>query len=398
MKKKILILHHGSGLGGGLIALLGLIDELKEDYDVSVFCIFKSDAIDYLKARDIEVYTPKKETFYSKYNLYIHSEASFNNIPSFIKFFYYFILSFLNSVIFSKSELKVFSDKFDIFYLNSLFVSDWLLYSKKYFKNVVVHVREPLAKGIFGFRKNIFRCLLKKYSDLIICVSEDNKTRVNIPDKSIRVYDPVVLLGRADPNFEVFKEPNKKYFTYLGGSQRIKGFEQFVNSLEYLEDDIKIFFLGGLTELEENTQTFSFKIRSLFSKYTRKKLKELRIKFYKSNKIEFIGKTDNVFNYYEESVAIICPFAKPHACLPILEAYSVGKPVIVSNVEGMDEHFSNKIMEVFKNHNSKELADKINIMARFKEEELLDISRLAKERYNKIKFSNPSINALLKNL
>lgn len=37
--------------------------------------------------------------------------------------------------------------------------------------------------------EKMFRNLIKKYSDLIICVSEDNKKRVNLNDKSVRVYD-----------------------------------------------------------------------------------------------------------------------------------------------------------------------------------------------------------------
>lgn len=387
--KKVLIIHHGSGLGGGLIALIGLIRELKEQYHVSVLCIFKSDAIDYLKREGIEVLTPKNNFFYSRYNLYIHSEASYNNPLSAFKFFYFFLLNLLNMFYFSKKEFEIYAGKFDILYLNSLFLSDWLIHSRSFFSRVIVHDREPLAKGIMGIRKTLFRIVLNKYADVIFCVSEDNKRRINLPHKTFRVYDPVVSANRMQNKYP--RTDKFKYFVYLGGSQRIKGFEQLVNSLEFLDSDIKIFFLGGIEELLENNNTLFFKIRKIFSPYLKNNLPLLKLKLEKSARIEFIGKTDEVFDYYSQSIAVICPFSKPHAALPILEAYSVGKPVIVSDIEGMDELYKKEIMYIFRNGDFIDLATKINSLSKYSDCDLSRIKLTALEKFKQIYVSNPNI-------
>jgi glycosyltransferase involved in cell wall biosynthesis len=56
-----------------------------------------------------------------------------------------------------------------------------------------------------------------------------------------------------------------------------------------------------------------------------------------SNKIIKVGLVDNIFDYYRNSMVLLPRFSKPHASLSVLEAFYVGKPVIVSDVEGMDE-------------------------------------------------------------
>ena len=43
-----------------------------------------------------------------------------------------------------------------------------------------VHVREPLAEGIFGFKRMIIRKILKFAASQIIAISRDNATRVGL--------------------------------------------------------------------------------------------------------------------------------------------------------------------------------------------------------------------------
>ena len=395
-KKRILILHHGTGLGGGLIALLGLIDDLKKQHDVDVFCIFDGEAVDYIKKKGVNVYFPQAR-FFQKYNLFIHSAASYASFLSSIKSVYYFFLFLLNSIFFASRELSKFNGKYDILYLNSLFITDWLPFAKKYFSKVVVHVREPLYNGVIGIRKYLIRFLLKKYADLIICVSEDNKNRINIPSKSVRVYDPVVNSDRGNSSLQLPKD-DLKYFVYVGGSQRIKGFEQLVKSLDFLDENVRIYFLGNTYELVEDSNKINFKIRSLFSPYLRKVLPTIKKKIYESKNIIFIGKTNDVFDYYGKALAILCPFSKPHACLPILESYSIGKPVIVSNVEGMEELYNKKFAKMFENNDYKDFAVKINELSKLP---LSDIERMgedAKSFYLELTKNNPEVNVLVANI
>lgn len=378
--KKILIVHHGEGVGGGLIALLGLIDELKENHKVEVLCIFDSNAVEYIRAKGVDVKLARSFFYRKVYRLFLHSDASYFNVIDFLRSFKNVITYFLSKYHFAKRELKNLSSQYDIVYLNSTFLSDWALAGHSLEKKVFIHVREPLSKGTFGLRYRVIRNTVEKYCDWIVAISEDNARRVNIRKKTTVIYDPVVLKNRSGES-EIVLAPNLKYFLYLGGMQRIKGFEQFVKSLDYLNENIRIFFLGGSVQLSPNplkrvlfflTDPFFWKMNSLSRK------------LHTSHNVINVGMVDNVFDYYEKSLAIISPFSKPHASLPILEAFFMAKPVIVSDVQGMDEFVNGDNGVFFKNHSFKGLADAINSIAELEPEHYQIMSRRAGESYLKL--------------
>lgn len=381
--KKILIIHHGIGKGGGLIALLGLIEELKKKNEVRVLSIFKSDAVDYIKKTGVEVYLLESK-FYSKfYRLFVHSEASFFGIIDFLKNLKNILTFFLSKYFFAKKELMNLDFEYDIVYLNSTFISDWLLAAKKLNKKTIIHVREPLASGFLGIRKSIIRHTIKKYCDAIVAISKDNAKRVGLNSKTTIVYDPVVYKGR-DKVIARDSNENYRYFLYLGGMQRIKGFEQLVKSLSYIDENVRIYFLGGditpskskVKRMIELLDPYMWKINSLITSLNQ------------SDKIIKVGLVDNIFDYYSNSIALVSPFSKPHASLPVLEAFYVGKPVIVSDIEGMDEIVSMENGLFFANNDPIGLADAINKMASMSDMEYQKISQNSKNKYIDVMINN----------
>jgi len=385
--KSILVIHHGAGIGGGLIALVGMVRELQQKYTVKVLCIFNSDAVQYLKDHDIDVVVANN-AFYSKfYDLFIHSEASFVNFANVIRTIKNIFLFAMNMVFFSRRELRNWSKSYDYLYLNSLFISDWLFWGKRYFSKTFIHVREPLAKGVFGLRKLIIRSIIRRFADKIISISNDNAQRVDLLDKTSILYDPV--LERKDRS--VFNPSNYRTFVYVGGSQRIKGFEVLMRCLEFLNDNVRILFIGGTYELDENPKSIKYRLRSVFSKYLRKELPQLQEIYRSTDKLIKIGTVDNVFNYYGSSLALLAPFAKPHACLPILEAMSIGLPCIISDVEGMDEFPVKSEIITFTSTDPLEFAKVINRFAGMDEASLKAMGALNLKRYNKIRSEQRNI-------
>lgn len=391
--KKILVIHHGIGVGGGLIALIGLIENLKTTNEVKVLSIFDSEASEYIRRTGVEVYFPKSK-FYSKfYDLFIHSEASYFGIIYFVRNLRNLLVFFLNKYFFAKKELSQLNFEFDIVYLNSIFISDWSLAARELGKKTIIHVREPLAKGFFGLRKHIIRNTVTKYCDKIIAISKDNAERVGLSRRTTVVYDPVVYKGRVD-NKEIRLNPNLKYFLYLGGTQRIKGFEQFVNSLSFIDSNVRIFFLGGGFTVSHNKLK---RLISLIDPYMWR-VNDLVSKLNASDKIIKIGLVDNIFDYYNCSLALLSPFSKPHASLPILEAFSVGKPVIVSDVEGMDEIVSVENGLFFINNDPKDLASKINQFAKLNVEQQKKMNESAKKKYLLIINENTDVNKVIESI
>ncbi|MDQ8144323.1 glycosyltransferase [Chryseobacterium sp. CFS15] len=368
MKKRMLIIHHGRGLGGGLIALLGLIDELKKNYNVAVFCIFNSEAIEYIEQRGVNVIRPKSFIFYKYfYKIFSHTSANYFNFIKYILKLYKFLTYHVNKYIFSKIEYNFLIKDYDLVYLNSTFISDWAYYPSKKGKKVIIHIREPLKDDRKFIFYNLIRSNIKKNCDWVVAITKDNAGRLNLLNKTTVIYDPIIKIRNKketilEENYETDSE--HRYFTYLGGSSRIKGFEQLVHSLKYLNNDVKIFFLGSYTD---KLSSLNQLIKGIFDPYIFKSIRLYRI-LKKSPNAIIIGKTQDVFYYYKKSVATISCFSKPHASLPILESFSERVPVIVSDITGMDEFVKkNENGFFFQNGNSLDLANTINHVANLKE-------------------------------
>lgn len=386
--KNILLIHHGWGYGGALIALLGLIDELKETNNITVLCIFNSDAIKYIEETGVKVVILQGFFYERVYSLFIHSEASFLTITSLIKKIYAFITFLFSAFFFSKKILSKFD--YDLLYLNSLFLTDWAVANKNY-KKVILHVREPLKVNKSLYTK-IIRYFSSKYVTKIIAVSKDNAIRLNLNNTSV-VYDPVV--HNIDKEKEIYTDPKYNYFTYLGGTQRIKGFEQMVKCLSFLDHNVKVFFLGPVTF---NSSMFKLLTRFVLSPYSIKERYLMR-KLKKSDKVLIIGTVEDVWGYLVKSKALISPFAKAHASLPILESFSIGKPVIASDTAGTEELVEDKLNGyIFKNGDYEKLADCINCCASMKESEISEYRKNAKQKYLEILSKNNKVSIIINNI
>lgn len=393
--KKILIIHHGKGLGGGLIALLGIIEKLKNDYDVTVLCLFDSIAVEYIKEYNVKVIIPNT-FFYSKiYSVFEHSEASYKNLYTFCISFKSFFVCVLNAFFFAPIYLRSIVQQFDLIYLNSTFLVDWCYVAKRNCKKVIVHVREPLAKGFFGIRKGIIRFILFKYCDRIIAITKDNAQRINLLNKTVVIYDPVVF-NKTRNSKNLILDPKYEYFIYLGGEQRIKGFEQIVKSLKYLNDNIRVLFAGQFSISKKRSLVKKI-IKVLIDPYYWRYPKLINM-LKNANNVILLGVIDDVFSYIDNSIALISPFSKPHASLPILEAFSLNKPVIVSDIDGMHEFVDLKTGMFFKNGDPKSLANVINLMSQISDKKRSYYSFEANKKLREIYSSSFSILGIVDDL
>lgn len=355
-KPKILFLHHGTGIGGASLCLNELILSLGDKIQPTVLCIKHSSAISLFEESGIA--TVCLDTFFYKriYSFWPHIEGTSYNLTSIIQMPRVVLSYFLNSLYFSKKALKNFD--FDLLYLNSTFLTDWTILNKK---SVILHVREPLAKGLLKVRYTFFKYIINKYVDQIIAISQDNAKRINLRKKTTVVYDP---MRKVEFESIVNKDSSNKYYLYLGGLQMIKGFYVLASSLKYLDSTIKIFFAGN-TNLQARTGIVG-NLKKLIEQYWLYKIRS-------SNNIIEIGHISNVYDYFKASDFLLFPSTIPHFAGPVLEAYSVGKPVIVSDVSGMEEIVTQKTGFFFKKGNAKNLAEVINYSSRISVEQYFEL-------------------------
>jgi len=338
-KKKILFVHHATGIGGAPISMINTIKDLDSSkYEVEVLLINDSE-VKYLLEKESISYKVVQNLFYKKYYTFFVHIVPYNvKWYEILKFISLSIKWILSRYYFSYKVLKDFD--YDILHLNSSVLTDWLCAGRKKGKTII-HIREPIANGYFGLRKAVFKYQIKKYADYIIAISKDNANRLNLPDKTQIIYNFTDIPLEDDI-------PTSKYdatkVLYLGGADKIKGFFTVVDSLDYIHKDIKIIFCGNYPipkEINSIKSRCKYLIKKILPHYikTSKALKKIQNH---PNAI-FIGLTNDVKGNLLESAFLISPFSLEHFSRPIVEAFAYKKAAIGTDVEGMDEIINHNI-------------------------------------------------------
>lgn len=369
-KKKINILfvHHASGIGGAPISMVKIIKELDKSLYTCKVLLLKDSAVKYLLEKEKIPYEIIVNSFYKKYYNYFTHIA-----PIYYKWYQIHSLIaaslkwFLSRYYFSNKVLQNYD--YDILHLNSLTLTDWLCSGQKRGKTIL-HVREPLADGYLGIRKFFIQRQVNKYANQIIAISKDNAQRINLPDKTKVIYNYIEIPQQLAT---VTKKSKIKNVLYLGGTLKYKGFYTVVECLEYLNEDVRILFSGSIDECNRNRSPLSL-LKTLIKKTTsdHKKHFEYIDKIKTHSKVKLIGLSNNVPSLLLDSDLLISPFSQAHFSRPVIEAFAYKKPVIGTNVKGMEEIIDHNINGlIVPKNNPKKLADAINLLC--KDEKLAKI-------------------------
>lgn len=361
--KKIIFIHHGTGIGGAPISLLNLIKGLNSDYyDIKVAFIKDSQIVKIFNKNGIET-----EIIGASNKYFSHTETG--EIAWYYFYKYPLIIYQWLKTAFITAPKYLRKQEADIIHLNSHVLSSWAYAAKKNKFKVVCHNREAVAKGYFGVRHNILRKILDHSTDIIINISKDNEKRLGLIHKSRVVYNFSNIPKSYKTPFSVKSSYIK--VLYLGGMAKIKGFESVVDCLKFLNPGIKIQFAGNIGKINSGSGIKAAIKDFLKSTIYRNIYLPLKI-ISKSGNAEVLGFLSNPLPFIDNCDILITPYKIEHFSRPAIEAFAYGKPVIGSNVEGMDEiidHGVNGI--IIKKNNPKDLAKAINELSQYKDKAIM---------------------------
>lgn len=326
--QKLLFIHHAAGWGGSPNSMIQIINNLDNKlFQIEVLLLKNSIVAEKLNENRIK-YKIASSAFYTKYyHYFLHSEAGYLRFYMLYRILWFSLLWFLSRFYFASKELERLD--YDIIHLNSSSLTDWLAPAKKKGK-VIIHIREPFRKGKFDLFHAFFRHQIKLYADKIIAISSDNANRINIPEKTSIIYNFASIPEESSPESSYYS----KKFLYMGGAAYIKGFYVLVEALDYLDSEVQVLFVG---QYDQTIRRRSLKniVSQLLGVRTKRQVAIEKIKNHK-NAIE-IGLLPNVDAYLKVCCCLISPFVITHFSRPIIEAFLYKKPVIASDIEGIEE-------------------------------------------------------------
>ena len=179
--KKILFVHHAGTIGGAPWSLLYTIKALDSScYSAHVLFLQPGKVAELFDQEHISYSVIQNKRNFRGHQKFVHIEPAFAKWYEFIKIFRMFKWWYKVSNWYATKELEVLD--YDIIHLNSVTLIDWAKAAKRDGKKVVLHVREPLAKGLLGIRRAFIRKQIDQNCDHIIAISHDNAKRVGLPE------------------------------------------------------------------------------------------------------------------------------------------------------------------------------------------------------------------------
>ena len=221
-------------------------------------------------------------------------------------------------------------------------------------KKKVITVYDLIHEKFYKLYKNKNLDLKEKIiknSDAIICISENTKKDLlkyyKIDERKTFVsylgYDHI-LNNFPFQNFDLLKIPSN-FILFVGSRLKYKNFELFLKSYcnsKNVKKDFDIICFGG----------------GNFSKTETKKFDELKIR----GKIFYFEGRDSFLSYlYKKAKLFIFPSQYEGFGIPLIEAMSIGCPVLASNIDVFNEICKDGV-NYFKNNDSNDLSEKLEYL------------------------------------
>jgi glycosyltransferase involved in cell wall biosynthesis len=372
----ILYVHHGKGIGGAPQSLLYTIQGLnKSKFSPKIVFINKGEHLKLFKGKNISY---RIEICYKDLS---HTEVSSYSLmnPIFWLRLFWQPISYLNA----KKVLR--EEKPDLVHLNSSTLFSFAIAAKKSNIPVVWHIREPLKKGLFGFRQLILKRIIDKYSDAIIAISKNDANKLIQSEKISIIYNFVDFKKfdyrlrnseKAKKFAENYNLENKRIVTFLGGYSKIKGTLLLAKALKSVKEKFPdvVFVVAGVKK---------------FSLFYNRAVDYFIEKNNLQNNWKYIGVLDSTELLLANSDILVFPAIIGHFARPIIEACAMKVPSIGSDLPGINELIiDGKTGFLFNHKSQKELAEKIIFLLENEEKRLImgeKAYKFAKENFDQKK-------------
>lgn len=243
----------------------------------------------------------------------------------------------------------------DIIYVNEYVSLQASLIARLLKIPCVTHVRSPIINGRFGIRRYLLRHSIINFNNLCFAITNFERTQLPQYKKNVFVAHEFI----DDRNFRVNSDKNqicekfglpadKHIVVMLGGIASIKGTYDFLKSAEMvIKNNHNIFFVLAGSTSKPHTEYIDRCITLLNSPALIKNMK-------------YLGDIPNAVDLISCSNILVSSNSETHFSRPVIEAWALTKPVIVTNVEHSVELVSNqKNGIIVKLHDHQEMADAI---------------------------------------
>jgi len=239
---------------------------------------------------------------------------------------------------------------------------------KKFYNSIMLRAKLTIAGSNF-----IFGHINENYSEYL---SKEKKLRVIFRGINIDYYNSqnISVLKQEKLKQEWELDSNKFIILLPGRLTYWKGQEKFIESLNILVEDYNITnFQAIILGSDQGRKVYSKKLSNLVQRYSLNK------------KIKFIQHCNEMPLAYSLADVVVSASIEPEAFGRVsVEAQSMGKPIIASNIGGSKETIINKKTGFLYNHDDpRELAKSLNAVIQLSPDELKSMGNEGRKNITK---------------
>lgn len=336
--KRILYVHHGGAAGGAPRSLLFLLQQLDRGcYEPIVLCLASGPVVESFRKAGIETHVATDISDFSQTELVWYGKNLLWQLPG-------KAMRFLPSVAAVQRYLQHFQP--DLVHLNSSTLAAAAQAAYQVGIPILWHIREPLARGYFGMRREWLRRRIHRHGTRVVAISEYDAAQLLPSDRISVIHNFVDFMtfdrsidsntARAQLNIS----PEKSVVTMLGGCSSTKGTLPFVCALSGVQAKMPNarFLIAGRNPKVCTSKTLPAFIKRLAhaDAYDRAVISAAS-EYVAGGELRFLDVRDDVPQLLAASDVLVFPSIVPHYARPVIEAGAMAKPVIASDLGGPRE-------------------------------------------------------------
>lgn len=351
--KKVLFIHHWSGLGGSGVSLYNTWEALQNEFQVVAYIPENpKDLKDFLNSKGLE---PKTYSFTCGQIPYYSGGSNIFRLG-----FWYLIFNAIIQLPFWAKIIK--EEKPDVVLVNSK-VLCWMAFLLKN-KKSVCFVRETIKGSPNNFLNSMMRKMLDRFS-LVSFLSEYDrnqtgcKTNTVVSPDFLRMEDYSSGLTKEEACNILKINPDTFNIVFLGGYDPIKGLDLLIHAMNELKEENVSLIVAGNTDIKKETSFFKkLKVKKLLKYKTN--IQDSIVNYKLEKKIHFTGIQKDMSTLFTTADVLVFPMKDPHQARPAFEIGVQKKPVIITDFPNVREFVVDGVNGItFNNEKPREIAEAI---------------------------------------
>jgi glycosyltransferase involved in cell wall biosynthesis len=244
------------------------------------------------------------------------------------------------------AEELIADERPDVVYLNSLILPSAAVATRRTGTNLVWHVRESVAQGVFGFRRRWYRKMLGNLPNEAVFLSRSDARRFGKQDPNWRVIPDQAKFSQDMPARDTVAAKRglglpetARVILYLGGFSEIKGIFPLMHSVPEVREAVPeaVFLVGGVHS-RPTGRRYQLKSRILALFGSKTSFAEAEEAVARAGAGVVVAPfVDDPGRYLHAADLLVFPSVEPHFARPVIEAFAHGVPVVASAIGGPDD-------------------------------------------------------------